>query len=568
MIRLEEINGKNVWDILKLKVGESQKEFVASNDVSIIEAYIAVTHHGKAFPFGIYDGDTPVGFCMIGFGADDDWEDAPAVAKDNYNLWRFMIDERYQGKGCGRAAMELILDYIGSEPCGPAECCWLSYEPENERAKALYASFGFRETGEFDGEEAIAVLKLQPGDVKDEIIEKYVNRSAEILKEKLTGIYLHGSAAMGCYQPKKSDLDFMVVVNKTLTDAEKREYMDMVLELDAEGPAKGIEMSIVTKDVCDPFVYPTPFILHYSRRHTEWYRTNPDDYIRKMNGTDKDLAAHFTVIRGRGICLYGQPVDEVFGEVPEKDYLDSIWDDVSGAGEEITDNPMYLILNLTRVLGYLKEKEVLSKQEGGTWGLKNLPGKYHPLILTALDEYENGAEVRYDPELARDYAAYMLRQITRGQMKGIRETPKEVERAVAGDEETVALLACELWPHHTLEEMKEEFKTHIADEEAAVFLYRKKDGAVGFAHCQLRHDYVEGTESSPVGYLEGIYVKETDRGEGIARKLLTACEDWAGEKGCAEFASDCEVTNTVSQHFHEAVGFEEANRLVAYVRKI
>ena len=318
MIRLEEINGKNVWDILKLKVGESQKNFVAANDVSIIEAYIAVTHHGKAFPFGIYDKDIPVGFCMIGFGADDDWEDAPVVAKDNYNLWRFMIDERYQGKGYGKAAMKLILDCIGSEPCGPAEYCWLSYEPENERAKALYASFGFRETGEFDGDEAIAVLKLQPGDVKNEIIERFASRSTKILKEKLTGIYLHGSAAMGCYQPKKSDLDFMVVVNENLTDAEKREYMDMVLELDAEGPAKGIEMSVVTKDVCNPFVYPTPFILHYSRRHTEWYRTNPEDYIRKMNGTDKDLAAHFTVIRGRGLCLYGLPVDEVFGVVPER----------------------------------------------------------------------------------------------------------------------------------------------------------------------------------------------------------------------------------------------------------
>jgi len=568
MIRLEEINGKNVWDILKLKVGESQKNFVAANDVSIIEAYIAVTHHGKAFPFGIYDKDIPVGFCMIGFGADDDWEDAPAVAKDNYNLWRFMIDERYQGKGYGKAAMKLILDYIGSEPCGPAEYCWLSYEPENEKAKALYASFGFRETGEFDGDEAIAVLKLQPGDTKDEIIEKFATRSAVILKEKLTGVYLHGSAAMGCYQPKKSDLDFMVVVNENLTDAEKREYMDMVIELDAEGPAKGIEMSVVTKDVCNPFVYPTPFILHYSRRHTEWYRTNPEDYIRKMNGTDRDLAAHFTVIRGRGICLYGLPVEEVFGAVPEKDYLDSIWDDVSGAGEEIADNPMYLILNLTRVLGYLKEKEVLSKQEGGTWGLKNLPGKYHPLILAALDEYENGAEVRYDAELARDYAAYMLRQITRGQIKGIRETSDEVVQAMPGDEETVASLACELWPHHTLEEMKAEFEAYIADEEAAVFLYRKKDRASGFAHCQLRHDYVEGTESSPVGYLEGIYVKEADRGEGIARKLLAACEDWAREKDCTEFASDCELTNIVSQNFHRAVGFEEVNRLVAYVRKI
>lgn len=65
MIRLEAISGKNVWDILKLRVGEAQKSFVAPNDVSIIEAYIAITHHGHAFPFGIYDGDTPVGFCMI-----------------------------------------------------------------------------------------------------------------------------------------------------------------------------------------------------------------------------------------------------------------------------------------------------------------------------------------------------------------------------------------------------------------------------------------------------------------------------------------------------------------------
>ena len=251
----------------------------------------------------------------------------------------------------------------------------------------------------------------ETGDDRNEIIRQFTVRSAGILKEKLTGIYLHGSAAMGCYQPKKSDLDFVVVVNDALTDAGKREYMDMVLELDADGPAKGIEMSIVTRDVCNPFVYPTPYILHYSRMHTEWYRTNPEDYIRKMNGADKDLAAHFTVIRSRGICLYGLPVCEVFGEVPEKDYLDSIRDDVSGAGEEINDNPMYLILNLSRVLGYLKEKKILSKREGGIWGLKNLPGKYHPLLLAALEEYGNGTEARYDPELARDYAAYMLRQI-------------------------------------------------------------------------------------------------------------------------------------------------------------
>ena len=123
---------------------------------------------------------------------------------------------------------------------------------------------------------------------------------------------------MGCFQPKKSDLDLLVVTQEALTDTEKREYMDMVLRLEADGPAKGIEMSIVTKDVCNHFVYPTPFILHYSRMHTAWYRRDAEDYIRKMNGTDKDLAAHITVIRDRGICLYGLPVNEVFGMVPEK----------------------------------------------------------------------------------------------------------------------------------------------------------------------------------------------------------------------------------------------------------
>ena len=245
----------------------------------------------------------------------------------------------------------------------------------------------------------------------EQLIRRFTERSAEILGEQLTGIYLHGSAAMGCFRPEKSDLDFLVVVRGALTDEKKREYMDMVLELDAEGPAKGIEMSIVTGDACNPFVYPTPFLLHYSRMHTAWYRRDPEDYIRKMEGTDRDLAAHCTVIRNRGVCLYGRPVSETFGEVPEADYLDSIWNDVCGAEEEITDNPMYLILNLARVLAFRKEKSVLSKREGGEWGLRNLPEEYRPLIRTALQEYTDGTEGRYDPAPAKRYAEYMLKEI-------------------------------------------------------------------------------------------------------------------------------------------------------------
>ena len=79
---------------------------------------------------------------------------------------------------------------------------------------------------------------------------------------------------------------------------------------------------------------------------------------------------------------------------------------------------MYLILNLARVLAYLKEKEVLSKKEGGEWGLRNLPERCHPLIRSALREYEDGEDFLYDRGLATDYADYMLRQISPGMKQG------------------------------------------------------------------------------------------------------------------------------------------------------
>ena len=97
--------------------------------------------------------------------------------------------------------------------------------------------------------------------------------------------------------------------------------------------------------------------------------------------------------------------------MPEQDYLDSIRNDVSGAKEEIADNPVYLILNLARVLAFAKEKRILSKQEGGKWGLNHLPEEYHPLIRAALREYEGGEDGTYDPVFSRRYAEYMLDRI-------------------------------------------------------------------------------------------------------------------------------------------------------------
>ena len=248
--------------------------------------------------------------------------------------------------------------------------------------------------------------------ILDNITKKFVEQSQSILEDNLVGIYLHGSAAMGCFNEKKSDIDLIVVVNADISDEVKRRYMDMVVELNAYAPKKGIEMSIVRKDVCKPFRYPTPFELHFSNTHLEWYQTKPSDYIDKMNGTDKDLAAHFTIICHRGKCLCGREIKDVFEEVRREFYFDSIWCDIENAEKEIMENPAYMILNLCRVLAYKEDELILSKQEGGKWGLENVPEIYHPLILQALNEYSFDEAIKPDRDSACEYAAYMINRIS------------------------------------------------------------------------------------------------------------------------------------------------------------
>ena len=104
--------------------------------------------------------------------------------------------------------------------------------------------------------------------------------------------------------------------------------------------------------------------------------------------------------------------------------------------------------------------------------------------------------------------------------------------------------------------------------DAVCFLVLPEEKCTGFAQCQLRHDYVEGTDSSPVGYLEGIYVAPEYRRRGYARRLLSACESWVREQGCSEFASDCELINPDSLRFHLHMGFAEANRIICFTKKL
>ena len=139
-----------------------------------------------------------------------------------------------------------------------------------------------------------------------------------------------------------------------------------------------------------------------------------------------------------------------------------------------------------------------------------------------------------------------------------------IKKAGMKEARELANLAVQMWTDHDSEALDAEFQKLVMNDEAACFVKYVEDKPIAFAQCQLRHDYVEGTESSPVGYLEGIFVSEGYRKNGYAAQLLSECEKWAKEKGCAEFASDCELENTDSFRFHMALGFEEANRIICF----
>ncbi len=246
---------------------------------------------------------------------------------------------------------------------------------------------------------------------ESEILREIQISYKKILKDNLIGIYVHGSIAFGCFNWDKSDIDFLVVVNHAPSFQEKEALISVLLKLDSQCPPKGLEMSIVLEEVCNHFQYPTPFELHFSNFHKERCMADLKQYCLDMHGVDRDLAAHFTVVRNAGMTLWGKQISDVFGEVPKADYLDSIRRDIEDAVNEINEDPVYIILNLCRVLGYLREGLVLSKEQGGKWSIENLPGEYASVAASAVGSYCQNDPFEADQVSRYSFAQYMLQQI-------------------------------------------------------------------------------------------------------------------------------------------------------------
>jgi aminoglycoside 6'-N-acetyltransferase I len=127
-----------------------------------------------------------------------------------------------------------------------------------------------------------------------------------------------------------------------------------------------------------------------------------------------------------------------------------------------------------------------------------------------------------------------------------------------------------LWSDATLEEHREEIEELLADANncAQFMAYSRADLAVGFAEASIRHEYVNGTNSSPVAYLEGVYVKPSARQSGVGAALIKAVAAWGLAHGCSELASDVPIDNLVSQNVHLALGFAATERVVFFVRSL
>lgn len=125
-----------------------------------------------------------------------------------------------------------------------------------------------------------------------------------------------------------------------------------------------------------------------------------------------------------------------------------------------------------------------------------------------------------------------------------------------------------LWPADRAEHVQEMRELCAQPGRYAQFVaYSSLGEPQGLVEVALRSDYVNGTASSPVGFLEGLYVAPSFRRQGIAAMLVKTAEQWVKEQGCTEMASDALLDNTASHAMHRALGFAETERVV-YFRKL
>jgi len=145
-----------------------------------------------------------------------------------------------------------------------------------------------------------------------------------------------------------------------------------------------------------------------------------------------------------------------------------------------------------------------------------------------------------------------------------------IERCASLDQPGWLAMRIALWADATADDHRGYMAISLAQPERflQLMMYDDKHEPIGFIEGSIRGDYVNGTETSPVGFVEGVYVVPAWRRKGVARQLFAAIGDWARARGCRELASDALLENEASQRAHRALGFEETERVVYFRRRL
>lgn len=227
----------------------------------------------------------------------------------------------------------------------------------------------------------------------DVFLRKLKSVSKQILKDNLVGIYIHGSYALGSFNEKISDIDYIIIVRDSLNENTKLKLMSSTIsDLYPFAPKKGVEFHVLLEKDTLTLKNITNFDFHFSQQHFHEFTDNPLTYVKKMHGTDPDLLTHIKILNEKGLSLYGKAIKDVFCQIPNSLYLKGILYDISDAPKEITTNKTYITLNLCRALAFKKKGVILSKSQGGLWALGNVPKHWNKIIENALASYAGQKE--------------------------------------------------------------------------------------------------------------------------------------------------------------------------------
>jgi streptomycin 3"-adenylyltransferase len=242
-----------------------------------------------------------------------------------------------------------------------------------------------------------------------EVLSETLSGVHSILGDNLVGIYLYGSLAMECFNPESSDIDVVLVAKKRLLKEQRKKIIDYLKGVCSK--SKRIELGIVCEDVIRHPRYPIMVDLHF-----EYW----GDIFE--NEKDKEIPSNLYTTKERGFCVWGMPINDVFSEIAAEYHLRSVMEDLWHTRKYLHESPehvgydsaVYWVLGSCRILAFIREEKVLSKLEGGQWGLANLPKEHHDSIKQALSYYQGKKKEHvWNHEKLETFANYMTRAIRR-----------------------------------------------------------------------------------------------------------------------------------------------------------